>query len=84
MFVMNNFELRYQWTETIQLHSFFDAGNVFLQSDSFSVNDLRYSTGAGFRYLSPIGPIGLALGHPLDQKEGEPSVRLHFSVGSQF
>jgi outer membrane translocation and assembly module TamA len=38
----------------------------------------------GFRYLSPIGPIGFDVGAPLDEKSGEPSVRIHFSVGSTF
>jgi outer membrane translocation and assembly module TamA len=36
--------------------------------------------GVGFQYLSPIGPIGFDVGHPLDERSGEPSVRVHFPV----
>ncbi len=79
-----NTQLQYLFTDTISTHIFFDFGNVFLRERSFSLADLRTSTGVGFRYLSPIGPIGFDVGAPLDEKEGEPSVRVHFSVGSTF
>lgn len=80
----NNFELRYLASQSLSLHTFLDSGNVFLQDGGIDFNELRYSTGLGFRYLSPIGPIGFDFGHPLDEKEGEPSWRAHFSVGSVF
>ncbi|MGA1191878.1 MAG: BamA/TamA family outer membrane protein [Bdellovibrionota bacterium] len=47
-------------------------------------DDLRLSTGVGFRYISPIGPIGFDIGFPLDEQRGEPSSRLHFAIGSNF
>ncbi len=82
--LLNNFELRYFPGPTTSLHLFFDQGNVFLQDDEIDLDELRYSTGIGVRYLSPIGPIGFDIGHPLDEKSGEPSVRFHFQVGSTF
>jgi outer membrane protein insertion porin family len=78
-----SFQLQYLVNSNISTHVFLDAGNVFLRNRDPSY-DIRTSTGFGFRYLSPIGPIGLDIGHPLDEKGGEPSVRLHFSVGSNF
>ena len=83
-YFVNNFELRYRLTDTVSLHSFFDAGTVFLRDNSLSIDDLRTSSGAGVRYLSPIGPIGIDLGVPLDERSGEPSMRVHFSIGSNF
>ena len=80
----NNFEIRYGLGENLALHTFFDAGTVFLQDNAVDLGDLRTSAGIGIRYLSPIGPIGFDLGSPLDEKEGEPSVRFHFRVGSTF
>jgi outer membrane protein insertion porin family len=77
-------QLQYLVVDSLSTHLFLDSGNVFLRERSFSLGDLRYSTGIGFRYLSPIGPIGFDLGHPLDRQSGESSVRLHFSVGSSF
>jgi outer membrane protein insertion porin family len=80
----NNFELRYLAADRTSVHTFFDAGTVFLQDRSMSVADIRESIGVGMRYLSPIGPIGFDIGHPLDERSGEPSVRFHFNIGSNF
>lgn len=77
-------QIQYLVVDSLSTHLFLDAGNVFLRERSFSLGDLRYSTGVGFRYLSPIGPIGFDLGHPLDRMNGEAALRLHFSVGSTF
>lgn len=82
--IQNNLELRYRLQETLSTHVFFDAGNVFLRSQDIKPDDLRTSIGFGARYLSPIGPIGFDLGHPLNERAGEPSVRFHFSIGSTF
>ena len=82
-FVAQNLELRYRMHDAFSLHAFFDAGNVFLTSSGESY-DLRESAGVGFRYLSPVGPIGFDIGHPLDEQVGEPSVRFHFDIGSNF
>ncbi len=79
-----NFELRYLLAEAASIHTFFDAGNVFLRDQNPEYDDIRLSAGIGVRYLSPIGPIGFDLGHPLDEKPGEPSLRLHFNIGTNF
>ncbi|MCB0336556.1 MAG: BamA/TamA family outer membrane protein, partial [Bdellovibrionales bacterium] len=79
-----NLEFRYRVFETLSTHIFFDAGNVYLMDQGIDLGDTRESTGLGFRYLSPIGPIGLDFGTPLDEREGEPSIRIHFSVGTSF
>ncbi|MBX7137634.1 MAG: translocation/assembly module TamB domain-containing protein [Oligoflexia bacterium] len=84
LLLMNNFEFRYLYTDTAQFHTFIDLGNVYLQDESVELGDLRRSVGLGVRYLSPIGPIGFDVGHPLDEKSGEPSVRVHFSIGTNF
>ncbi len=82
--VYNNFELRYLLTDAISTHAFLDIGSVFLRDIGISDNDLRYGTGLGLRYLSPIGPVGIDIGFPLNREEEESSYRLHFSVGSNF
>ncbi len=77
-------QLQYLAADSLSTHIFFDFGNVFLQNPVFARDDLRTSIGIGFQYLSPIGPIGFDVGHPLKERSGEPSVRVHFSVGSMF
>jgi outer membrane protein insertion porin family len=84
LLIAQSAELRYLILDSLSIHTFFDAGSVYLQEESASVDDLRYSSGVGFRFLSPIGPIGMDLGAPLNQRDGEPSLRLHFSIGSNF
>jgi outer membrane protein insertion porin family len=77
-------QFQYLADDSLSTHFFFDMGNVWLRHDDFELADIRKSMGVGFQYLSPIGPIGFDIGRPLDEKSGEPSVRVHFSVGSMF
>ena len=64
---------------------FYDAGNVFNDDESVDLGTLRNSTGFGFRWYSPMGPIRLEYGYKLDVKEGEESGgRWEFSMGSAF
>jgi outer membrane protein insertion porin family len=83
LFASNN-ELRYFPSDAFSVHTFLDAGTVYLQDEPILWEDLRLSTGVGFRYISPIGPIGFDIGFPLDEQRGEPSSRLHFAIGSNF
>lgn len=80
----SNTELRYLLLDSLSVHAFLDIGSVFLREESASLSDLRLSTGLGFRFISPIGPIGMDVGAPLDEASGEPSMRVHFSIGSNF
>lgn len=82
--LLNNIELRRSMTESIQSLLFCDIGGLYLQEESISASALRIGTGVGVRYLSPLGPIGIDVGTPIDEREGEPSLRLHFRIGSMF
>ncbi|MCB0340561.1 MAG: outer membrane protein assembly factor, partial [Bdellovibrionales bacterium] len=64
LLVANNLEFRYQINDSFLIHTFLDAGTVYLMDETVSLSDIRTSTGLGFRYLSPIGPIGFDLGKP--------------------
>lgn len=77
-------QFQYLVTDSFSTHTFVDVGNVFLRHESFDLTDLRSSTGFGFQYISPIGPIGFDVGYPLDRKPNEDVYRIHFSVGSTF
>ena len=80
----NNAELRYLVTDAVSVHTFVDAGTVWLKDVSRSFADMRKSTGVGISYLSPIGPIGFDVGRPIDRERGEDTYRLHFNIGSNF
>jgi outer membrane protein insertion porin family len=67
---------------------FFDAGNAYdnetanVISDDFG--DLRYTTGAGLRWISPIGPVRIEWGYNLDRRPGESSSKFEFAFGTFF
>jgi len=63
---------------------FFDAGNAFSEDEDVGIDELRMSTGFGFRWLSPLGPLVLAIGYPLDLREGEDSSAVQFTIGTPY
>ncbi|MEJ2182142.1 MAG: outer membrane protein assembly factor BamA [Nitrospirota bacterium] len=58
---------------------FFDAGTAY-----DSKIDFRYSTGAGIRWISPIGPLRLEYAVNLDRRAGEDSAKWEFAIGTFF
>jgi outer membrane protein assembly factor BamA len=71
---------------------FLDAGNVWADSWSINLGDLRYAVGPGLRYQTPVGPLRLDFGYQLNPipgllVNGQPQSRqwrLHFSIGQAF
>jgi outer membrane protein insertion porin family len=63
---------------------FLDFGNVYSNSWTYKLDDLRYAVGPGIRYNTPIGPVRLDIGFILDRREDEDPWRLEFSIGQAF
>ena len=61
---------------------FYDVGEAFDDEVSMSFGDLRQSYGYGIRWLSPLGPIRVEFGYPIDREPGEDSVVTQFSFGA--
>ncbi len=61
---------------------FFDSGNVWGKDEDLDF-ELFDSVGAGIRWNSPMGPLRLAYGYPLDDLKGNNG-RFEFSVGTFF
>ena len=61
---------------------FFDAGNAYDKDESFG--KLRYTTGLGLRWLSPLGPVRVEWGYNIDKKPGESQSKVEFAFGSFF
>jgi outer membrane protein insertion porin family len=68
----------------LRVAGFFDIGNVYGFSTKFDLTDLRYSPGAGVRWLSPFGPVRVDYGLNIGRRKGEDFGALQFSVGSPF
>jgi outer membrane protein insertion porin family/translocation and assembly module TamA len=67
--VETSIELRHPITNTIGAAVFIDGGRASLDSYDFPFDRLRYGTGFGVRYKSPVGPLRVDIGFPV-QKPG--------------
>lgn len=63
---------------------FVDAGQVGLRDDRLPIDHLQVGVGVGVRYASPVGPIRVDLGFPLDRPRGDAIWQLHVSLGRAF
>ena len=75
-------EARYQVAPKIIFAVFGDAGNVWLDSFKYRLNDLHYAAGFSIRYKSPIGPVGLDFARPVFDEEKR--WQIHFNIGNPF
>ena len=69
---------------SLRLFGFVDAGNVFGENEKIRFGDLRASTGVGLSWISPIGPLRLAIAHPIRKFAGDRIQRLQFQIGTSF
>ena len=84
-----NFETRAPYWKSLQFVWFVDAGNVFRYASDIRLDEMRVTSGVGFRYRSPIGPLRVDWGWKLStrlQSTGgrERSNVLHISLGQAF
>jgi outer membrane protein assembly complex protein YaeT len=77
-------ELRFPIWRALGGVVFADAGQVALGAFELQNDDFFYSTGAGLRYSTPIGPLRLDFGRILNPPSGVSDFRIHFSVGHAF
>ncbi|HWV62799.1 MAG TPA: BamA/TamA family outer membrane protein, partial [Oxalicibacterium sp.] len=68
---------------TLRWFTFVDAGNVYGDDESFG-SDLRASAGIGFSWVSPIGPLKLSFGKPLNKKPTDEEQAFQFQLGTGF
>jgi outer membrane protein insertion porin family len=61
---------------------FADAGQAYEDFQNFG--SLRYTSGLGVRWLSPMGPIRLEWGYNIQKKEDESSSKFEFAFGTFF
>ncbi len=84
-----NLEARAPYWKDLQLVWFLDTGNVFERATDIRLDEMRVSSGLGFRYRSPIGPIRVDWGWKLSTRllltgGRERSNVVHISLGQAF
>jgi len=96
-FLIGNLEYTYPLLDFLKVATFYDVGNAWEKiadlgssTDANGVSEtggLKSSLGLGLRVKTPIGPIRLDYGIPLDKEPGEDdkkSGKFHFSVSHGF
>ncbi len=84
--VVGNVEYTIPLIEFVKLATFFDVGNVWAKTEDFASGDLKSGAGLGLRVKTPIGPINLDYGYPLNDEPGKEqrSGKFYFSVSRGF
>jgi outer membrane protein insertion porin family len=80
-------------TDSMRTLIFADAGNVFQTEcpagsancdNGIKLDELRYSAGLGFSWLTPIGPISIALSKTLNAEDTDDERFFEFALGRTF
>ncbi len=70
--------------KSVRLSTFADAGAVYGESEQTGTAGLRYSAGVAFIWISPIGPLKLSYGVPLNKQANDKVQNLQFTLGTIF
>lgn len=70
--------------KSMRLGLFVDGGQVYAQGSKMALSELRYAAGLSFAWSSPIGPLRVSLGAPLNSKAGDNIQRFQFVMGQVF
>lgn len=85
--VIGNLEYTYPLLDFLRLAAFYDIGNVWAKGNDIGTDGYKAGAGIGFRLKTPIGPIMLDYGVPLNKESGEEDKgggRFHFSMSQSF
>jgi outer membrane protein insertion porin family len=70
--------------KTLRVFAFVDAGNVWREGEPIEANSLRASAGVGLSWLSPVGPLKLSYGTPVQYQPNDRIQRFQFQIGTAF
>ena len=70
---------------TLRMYAFVDVGSVAgPDATNENASSLRASTGVGISWISPVGPLRLAIARPLKQFDGDKIQSMQFQIGTSF
>lgn len=82
-FAETSVELRIQVSDKFGIVPFVDAGTV--SAGAFpDFSDVRFGAGIGVRYLTPLGPLRVDVGVPLNRRPTDPSFGIYAGIGQAF
>jgi outer membrane protein insertion porin family len=69
---------------TLRMFGFVDVGNVYGEDQKFELSEMRASVGIGLSWISPVGPLRLAIANPVRKFAGDRIQKLQFQIGTSF
>ncbi|MGE5197302.1 MAG: outer membrane protein assembly factor BamA, partial [Deltaproteobacteria bacterium] len=85
--LVGNVEYTYPIFNFLKAAAFYDVGNVWSKADDIGSGGFKSGVGLGLRIKTPIGPIRLDYGVPLNKQSGsdeKSSGKFHFSMSQGF
>ncbi|MDP1852982.1 MAG: outer membrane protein assembly factor BamA [Candidatus Omnitrophota bacterium] len=84
--ILGNIEYTYPLLDFIKGAAFYDIGNVWVKSNDLGGSGFKAGVGLGLRIRTPLGPVKLDYGIPLNEEPGEDSKtgKFHFSISRGF
>lgn len=81
-----NLEISFPVVKSAQLMGvvFYDMGQSLPEDENYFSGDVYRSYGLGFRWYSPVGPLRLEYGIPLDDPDGNNTGKWEFSIGGML
>ena len=70
--------------KSLRIFAFTDVGNVWREGEKLEASSLRASAGFGLSWISPVGPLKLSWGTPLQVKPNDRIQRFQFQIGTAF
>ena len=61
-----------------------DAKQYCKDNFGFELDNMRYSVGVGFTWITMIGPLSLSFAYPLNDKDGDETKNIQFEIGRTF
>ncbi len=70
--------------KSLRIFAFTDVGNVWREGEPIRGDDLRSSVGLGLSWISPVGPLKMSWGKPLNSKPTDRIQNFQFQIGTAF
>ncbi len=70
--------------KSLRIFAFTDAGNVWRDGESVTASSLRVSAGVGLSWISPVGPLKLSYGSPIQADPKDRIQKFQFQIGTAF
>jgi outer membrane protein insertion porin family len=70
--------------KTLRLFAFTDVGTVWGEAEKVDLAQMRASVGVGISWISPVGPLRIAVANPVRKFAGDRIQKLQFQIGTSF